>query len=100
MNLTLIAWPITLFTKMGLGLFISSLRTLVPGGSFLSLLRIVVIKILNLDAGLPTCLGPGENEHTIFRAGCGEIGRVYAYCGTSGSVGLTEKRPALLENSV
>jgi hypothetical protein len=28
------------------------------------------------------------------------MGRAYAYCGTSGSVGLTEKRPALLENSV
>ena len=98
MKLSSRTWHTALFAELGLDSILQSLPRLVPGGALLGSLRNEVGQHLKLVAGLPVYLGPGDAGSTTLGAGCGKLGKAYAYCGTSGWVGLTEKRPARLES--
>ena len=98
MQLSSRTWHTALFAELGLDSLLPCLPRLVPGGSMLGLLSNEVSEHLKLEAGLPIYLGPGDAGSTTLGAGCGKLGKAYAYCGTSGWVGLTEKRPARLES--
>ena len=98
MKLSTRSWHTALFAELGLDALLPSLPSLVPGGSMLGLLSNEVSEQLKLMAGLPIFLGPGDAGSTTLGAGCGKLGKAYAYCGTSGWVGLTEKRPARLDS--
>ncbi|MEC8436264.1 MAG: FGGY-family carbohydrate kinase, partial [SAR324 cluster bacterium] len=98
MQLSLRTWHKALFAELGLDSLLPSLPRLVPGGSMLGSLSNEVSEQLKLEAGLPIYLGPGDAGSTTLGAGCGKLGKAYAYCGTSGWVGQTEKRPARLES--
>ena len=98
MQLSSRTWHTALFAELGLDSILPSLPRLVPGGALLGSLRNEVSQHLKLVAGLPVYLGPGDAGSTTLGAGCGKLGKAYAYCGTSGWVGLTEKRPARLES--
>ena len=98
MKLSSRTWHTALFAELGLDSILPSLPRLVPGGALLGSLRNEVSQHLKLVAGLPIYLGPGDAGSTTLGAGCGKLGKAYAYCGTSGWVGLTEKRPARLES--
>ena len=98
MQLSSRTWHTALFAKLGLDSLLPSLPRLVPGGSLLGSLSNEKSQQLKLEAGLPIYLGPGDAGSTTLGAGCGKLGKAYAYCGTSGWVGLTEKRPARLES--
>ena len=98
MQLSSRTWHTALFAELGLDSILPCLPSLVPGGSMLGLLSNEVSEQLKLVAGLPIYLGPGDAGSTTLGAGCGKLGKAYAYCGTSGWVGLTEKRPARLES--
>ena len=98
MQLSSRTWHTALFAELGLDSILPSLPRLVSGGSLLGLLKNEVSEQLKLLAGLPIYLAPGDAGSTTLGAGCGKLGKAYAYCGTSGWVGLTEKRPARLES--
>ncbi|MGB1135263.1 MAG: xylulokinase [bacterium] len=98
MQLSSRTWHTALFAELGLDSILPCLPRLVPGGSMLGSLSNEVSEQLKLGAGLPIYLGPGDAGSTTLGAGCGKLGKAYAYCGTSGWVGLTEKRPARLES--
>ena len=98
MKLSSRSWHTALFAELGLDSLLPSLPRLVAGGALLGSLTNEVSEQLKLVAGLPIHLGPGDAGSTTLGAGCGKLGKAYAYCGTSGWVGLTEKRPARLES--
>ncbi len=98
MQLSSRIWHTALFAELGLDSILPHLPRLVPGGSLLGSLSNEVSGQLKLVAGLPIFLGPGDAGSTTLGAGCGKLGKAYAYCGTSGWVGMTEKRPARLES--
>ena len=98
MKLSSRSWHTALFAELGLDSLLPSLPRLVSGGALLGSLTNEVSEQLKLVAGLPIHLGPGDAGSTTLGAGCGKLGKAYAYCGTSGWVGLTEKRPARLES--
>ena len=98
MRLSSRTWHTALFAALGLDSILPCLPKLIPGGKLLGSLRNEMSEHLKLVAGLPVYLGPGDAGSTTLGAGCGKLGKAYAYCGTSGWVGLTEKRPARLES--
>ncbi|MEC8359888.1 MAG: FGGY-family carbohydrate kinase, partial [SAR324 cluster bacterium] len=98
MKLSSRTWHTALFTELGLDSILPSLPRLVSGGALLGSLTNEVSEQLKLVTGLPIHLGPGDAGSTTLGAGCGKSGKAYAYCGTSGWVGLTEKRPARLDS--
>ena len=98
MKLSSRTWHTALFAELGLDSILPSLPRLVPGGAMLGSLTNEVSEQLKLVTGLPIHLGPGDAGSTTLGAGCGKSGKAYAYCGTSGWVGLTEKRPARLDS--
>ena len=98
MQLSSRTWHTALFAELGLDSILPSLPRLVSGGALLGSLTNEVSEQLKLVTGLPIHLGPGDAGSTTLGAGCGKSGKAYAYCGTSGWVGLTEKRPARLDS--
>ena len=65
------------------------LPTVVPGGARIGDLSETAAAVLQLPAGIPVFLGPGDAGAATIGAGCGEPGPAYAYVGTSGWVGFS-----------
>ncbi|MFQ3566600.1 MAG: FGGY family carbohydrate kinase [Aggregatilineales bacterium] len=83
-----------LFAALDLYRVARLLPKLVDGGAMVGELSSKAAKQLGLRAGLPVHLGPGDAGATTLGAGCGLVGRAYAYIGTSGWVAYsTETRP-------
>ncbi len=68
------------------------LPAVVSGGARLGQLSEAAAAALQLAAGVPVYLGPGDAGAATIGAGCGEPGPAYAYVGTSGWVGFSAPR--------
>lgn len=77
------------FDHLGLGQYASMLPPIASGGAKIGVLRQETAQLLGLKAGLPVYHGPGDAGATTLGAGSGELGRAYAYIGTSGWIAFT-----------
>lgn len=75
--------------KIGLSSVLSLLPQVVDGGSFVGHLTQDASQVLELEAGIPVYLAPGDAGSATIGAGSGEIGSAYAYVGTSGWVAFS-----------
>jgi xylulokinase len=65
------------------------LSRLVAGGAQVGEVGQAAAEALGARAGIPVHLGPGDAGATTLGAGSGELGKLYAYVGTSGWVAYT-----------
>jgi len=83
-----------IFMEIGL----SGIKHLFPavqaGGTQVGMLRSEVSAELGLKDNIPVYHGPGDAGATTLGAGSGEVGRPYAYLGTSGWVAFTSSHQA------
>ena len=80
-----------LLTRLELAQLEILLPTVVSGGSCVGSLNEAAAQSLNLQAGTPVYLAPGDAGTATIGAGCGEPGAAYAYVGTSGWVAFTAR---------
>jgi len=83
-----------------MGIHWPSFPALIPGGKQVGVLTQETADALDLKAGLPVYLGPGDAGATTIGAGSGETGFVYGYLGESGWVGFTSGTIGAPENGV
>ena len=83
-----------LFQNVGISDCKPKLPLLVSGGSEIGPLLSEKASRLGLKSGIPVFLGPGDAGANTIGSGCGNPGKAYAYCGTSGWVAFSEKKPA------
>jgi xylulokinase len=85
-----------LFEQAGLAGWQPKLPKLVSGGARVGRLSRSAAELLDLTAGLPVHLGPGDAGATTIGAGCGAPGSASLYVGSSGWAALTlpaDQRP-------
>ena len=75
--------------RLELGWALPLLPDVVAGGTQAGVLSAHAARELQLPAGIPVHLGPGDAGAATIGAGCGEVGPAYAYVGTSGWVGFS-----------
>ena len=80
-----------LLTRLELAQLEILLPTVVSSGSCVGSLNEAAAQSLNLQAGTPVYLAPGDAGTATIGAGCGEPGAAYAYVGTSGWVAFTAR---------
>jgi xylulokinase len=81
--------PEAVLGTLGLERVLGLLPDFVPGGTRAGGLTPRAATLLELKAGLPVHLGPGDAGAATVGAGSGEPGRAYGYVGTSGWVGFS-----------
>lgn len=86
--------PAEIFRQLGLSQVSELLPEFVPGGASAGTLTRAAAQNLNIRAGTPVYLGPGDAGAATIGAGSGEPGPVYGYVGTSGWVGFSAKERA------
>ncbi|MBK9121724.1 MAG: hypothetical protein IPM16_01195 [Chloroflexi bacterium] len=78
-----------LLEAMGIEAWASRFPAVVPGGAEAGEVSAHAAAALGVPAGIPVYHAPGDAGATTLGAGSGEIGRAYAYVGTSGWVGFS-----------
>ncbi|MBI1280632.1 MAG: hypothetical protein GC179_21085 [Anaerolineaceae bacterium] len=87
-------------TEMGLAHINRLFPVIQTGGTKAGSLRAEVSRELGLKDNIPVFHGPGDAGATTLGAGSGEIGRPYAYIGTSGWVAFTASQQAGAQTGV
>ena len=95
MHLSKRRWlDLSLFEKLALKDCFPKLPILISGGSEIGPVKDDLAKRIGLNSGIRVFLGPGDAGANTIGSGCGNPGKAYAYCGTSGWVAFSEKTPA------
>lgn len=81
--------PVAVLGPLGLERVLGLLPDFVPGGTRVGGLTPKAATFLELKAGIPVYLGPGDAGAATVGSGSGEPGRAYGYVGTSGWVGFS-----------
>lgn len=89
-----------IFSEIGLLQLSHLLPAIQAGGTQVGTLRPEICIALGLKANIPIFHGPGDAGATTLGAGSGEIGRPYAYLGTSGWVAVTSSSQAAAQSGV
>jgi xylulokinase len=82
------------FVTIGLENLQAKLPALQNGGQLTGHLRDKAASELELSAGIPVYLASGDAGSTTLGAGCGELGKAYAYIGTSGWIAFSSEERA------
>ncbi|MCC6566027.1 MAG: hypothetical protein IT298_09725 [Chloroflexi bacterium] len=89
-----------LLAAVGIEAWASRLPTVVAGGAVGGTVSADAAAALGIPAGIPVHHAPGDAGATTLGAGSGEIGRAYAYAGTSGWVGFSAETPGSPDHGV
>lgn len=91
---------VPLLEALGIAAWAARLPIVVAGGAEVGKASAQAASALGISSGVPVHHAPGDAGATTLGAGSGEIGRAYAYVGSSGWVGFSADAPGSPDQGV